>query len=125
MTEKERFTVDSDGKYWDKINHKYVNLDYLFRLVEELDSKLDNKQYTINEMVKTLRTYDDAYIDLNKKYKKLIDENEQLKQSINDLKETIIKITTAYQRKHNNTIVNMVHEMDEMDSILKEEIEEQ
>ena len=122
MTEKERFTVDSDGKYWDKINHKYVNLDYLFRLVEELDSKLDNKQYTINEMAKTLRIYDDAYIDLNKKYKKLIDENEQLKQSINDLKETIIKITTAYQRKHDNTLVNLI---DEMDSILNEEIEEQ
>ena len=80
MTEKERFTVDSDGNYWDKINHRYVNLDYLFRLVDELDTKLDNKQHTINEMAKTIRIYDDGYIDLNKKYKKVVDENEQLKQ---------------------------------------------
>lgn len=79
MTENERFTVDSDGNYWDVINHRYVNLDYLFRLVEELDAKLDNKQHTINEMGKTIRSYDDTYIDLNKKYKKVVDENEQLK----------------------------------------------
>ena len=79
MNEKERFTVDSDGKYWDKINHKYINLDYLFRLVDELDTKLDNKQHTINEMAKTIRIYDDAYINLNKKYKELVDENKQLK----------------------------------------------
>jgi len=69
----ERFTVDSDGKWWDKIKHEYVTLDSLFRLVEELD-------YTINEMAKTIRIYDDGYIDLNKKYKKLADEKEQLKQ---------------------------------------------
>ena len=71
MTAK-RFTVDSDGKWWDKIKHEYVTLDSLFRLVEELD-------YTINEMAKTIRIYDDGYIDLNKKYKKLAEENEQLK----------------------------------------------
>lgn len=71
MTAK-RFTVDSDGKWWDKIKHEYVTLDSLFKLVEELD-------YTINEMAKTIRIYDDGYIDLNKKYKKIVDENEQLK----------------------------------------------
>lgn len=36
----ERFTVDSDGKYWDKINHKYVTIDYLFRLVEKQDKHI-------------------------------------------------------------------------------------
>ena len=35
----ERFTVDSDGKYWDKINHEYVTIDGLFRLVEQLDKE--------------------------------------------------------------------------------------
>lgn len=35
----ERFTVDSDGKYWDRINHEYVTIDGLFRLVEQLDKE--------------------------------------------------------------------------------------
>ena len=38
----ERFTVDSDGKWWDKIRHEYVTLDSLFRTVEELDE--ENRQ---------------------------------------------------------------------------------
>lgn len=80
----ERFTVDSDGKWWDKIKHEYVTLDSLFRTVEELDNQLDIKQNTINEMIKTIRIYDDGYIDLNKKYKKLNEENEQLKDEVYD-----------------------------------------
>ena len=111
----ERFTVDSDGKWWDRITHEYVTLDNLFRTVEELDNKLESKQYTINEMAKTIRIYDDGYIDLNKKYKKLKDENEQLKQSVNNLKDTIIKITIAYQRKYDRTIVDLVDEIHEED----------
>lgn len=35
----ERFTVDSDGKYWDKIENKYVTIDHLFSLVESLDKE--------------------------------------------------------------------------------------
>ena len=111
----ERFTVYSDGKWWDRITHEYVTLDNLFRTVEELDNKLESKQHTINEMAKTIRIYDDGYIDLNKKYKKLKDENEQLKQSVNNLKDTIIKITIAYQRKYDRTIVDLVDEIHEED----------
>lgn len=111
----ERFTVDNDGKWWDRITHEYVTLDNLFRTVEELDNKLESKQHTINEMAKTIRIYDDGYIDLNKKYKKLKDENEQLKQSVNNLKDTIIKITIAYQRKYDRTIVDLVDEIHEED----------
>jgi hypothetical protein len=33
----ERFTVDSDGKYWDRIEKRYVTIDNLFTLVEKLD----------------------------------------------------------------------------------------
>ena len=33
-------------------------------------------------------------------------ENEKLKQSVNNLKDTIIKITIAYQRKYDRTIVD-------------------
>ena len=50
-----------------------------------------------------------------KKVQKLAKENEQLKQSVNNLKETILKITIAYQRKHDNTIVNLVDEVHEED----------
>ena len=88
----ERFTVDSDGKWWDKIKHEYVTLDSLFRTVEELDNQLDIKQNTINEMIKTIRIYDDGYIDLNKKYKKLNDENEQLKSENKRLTDKLNKI---------------------------------
>ncbi len=98
MTENKRFTVDSDGKWWDRITHEYVTLDSLFRTVEDLDKKLESKQHTINEMVKIIRIYDDGYIDLNKKYKKLADENEQLKKELkalrkkyNDFSDTVDK----------------------------------
>lgn len=40
--------------------------------------------------------------------------NEQEKR-INDLKETIIKITHSYHQKHDNTIVNLVDEVYEED----------
>lgn len=40
--------------------------------------------------------------------------NDQEKR-INDLKETIIKITHSYHQKHNNTIVNLVDEVYEED----------
>ena len=42
-------------------------------------------------------------------------ENEQLKQSVNNLKDTIIKITIAYQRKYDRTIVDLVDEIHEED----------
>lgn len=42
-------------------------------------------------------------------------ENEQLKQSVNNLKDTIIKITIAYQRKYDRTIVDLVDEVHDED----------
>ena len=38
MTAK-RFTVDSDGKYWDTVSKKYVTIDHLFYLVEKLEKE--------------------------------------------------------------------------------------
>ena len=38
MTAK-RFTVDGDGKYWDRKSNKYVTIDHLFYLVEELEKE--------------------------------------------------------------------------------------
>ena len=45
----------------------------------------------------------------------LLNENEQLKQSVNNLKETILKITIAYQRKYDRTIVDLVDEVHDED----------
>ena len=58
----------------------------------------------------------DSADDFVRKFNELSEENEQLKQSVNNLKETILKITIAYQRKHDNTIVNLVDEVHEEDS---------
>ena len=63
-----RFTVDSDGKYWDKIENKYVTIDHLFRLVESLEKE--------NEQLKQDAT---KLIYSNADYRK---ENEQLKQQL-------------------------------------------
>lgn len=57
----------------------------------------------------------DSADDFVRKFNELSEENEQLKQSVNNLKETILKITIAYQRKHDNTIVNLVDEVHEED----------
>ena len=106
----ERFTVDSDGKWWDRITHEYVTLDNLFRTVEELDNKLESKQHTINEMAKTIRIYDDGYIDLNKKYKKLKDENEQLKQDNNALIHLLENQSMIIEELHSKLLEYQVKE---------------
>lgn len=49
------------------------------------------------------------------KLNNILDENEQLKQSVNNLKDTIIKITIAYQRKYDRTIVDLVDEVHDED----------
>ena len=45
----------------------------------------------------------------------LSEENEELKQSVSNLKDTIIKITIAYQRKYDRTIVDLVDEVHDED----------
>lgn len=58
---------------------------------------------------------------LDKKNKEI----EQLKQSVNNLKDTIIKITIAYQRKYDRNIVDLVHEVHDEDiSDLIKELQE-
>lgn len=55
----------------------------------------------------------------------LLNENEQLKQSVNNLKDTIIKITIAYQRKYDRTIIDLVDEVHDEDiTDLIKELEE-
>ena len=64
--------------------------------------------------METRNTYDYVgdVVDLLNGYDK---ENEQLKQSVNNLKDTIIKITIAYQRKYDRTIVDLVDEVHDED----------
>ena len=61
----------------------FISSEYGCEIVARL---LNDKEHTINELAKTIRIYDDGYIDLNKKYKKVVDENEQLKQAYQTLK---------------------------------------
>lgn len=44
-------------------------------------------------------------------------ENDELKQSVNNLKDTIVTIGIAYQKKHGGTLVDLVDEIHEEDII--------
>lgn len=53
------------------------------------------------------------FMDLNETVEHMNNEYwkyKQLKKSVENLKETIVKISTAYQKKYNDTIVNLVNE---------------
>ena len=55
-------------------------------------------------------------------YQQLEKDNKELKQSVNNLKDTIIKITIAYQRKYDRNIVDLVDEIyeDDISDLIKE-----
>ena len=74
MTEQ-RFTVDSDGKYWDRITQCYVTIDYLVDLANHLTE--ENEQ--LNDSL--LSTSKELQYGV-KKVQRLAKENEQLKKQI-------------------------------------------
>ena len=87
---------------------------------------LNDKEHTINEMAKTIRIYDDGYIGLNKKYKEVVGENEQLKKEIDKLKhrhsllhDVCIEAECDRDRYHKD-VVSLEKENEQ----LKKEIEE-
>ena len=53
MTAK-RFTVDSDGKYWDTVSKKYVTIDHLFYLVEKLEKENEQLKQFKKEVYKII-----------------------------------------------------------------------
>ena len=55
------------------------------------------------------------FCNLFYKLNELSDENEQLKQSVNNLKDTIVTIGIAYQRKYDRTLVDLVDEVHDED----------
>lgn len=69
-----------------------------------------------------------VYVDKNEleqlleSYQQLEKDNKELKQSVNNLKDTIIKITIAYQRKYDRNIVDLVDEIyeDDISDLIKE-----
>ena len=81
--------------------------------------------YTDNGKVMTHLEVLDVLIKQHETIQIFTKENEQLKQSVNNLKDTIIKITIAYQRKYDRNIVDLVHEVHEEDiSDLIKELQE-
>ena len=120
MTKKDKVTVD------DIIG--IVHTDETTNSVEEV-CKLrgrTNERFmvdtagTLIDMV-TRDTFD--YVsDVVDLLNELSTENEQLKQSVNNLKDTIIKITIAYQRKYDRTIVDLVNEVhnEDITDLIKE-----
>ena len=72
-------------------------------------------QVEAQEIVDKMNNLDSKARERSKALSKLQKENEQLKQSVNNLKDTIIKITIAYQRKYDRTIVDLVDEVHEED----------
>ena len=79
-----------------------------FSLTEWEDVNYCDHYFRVNDKGLTDKEVVDLLYKLNK-------ENEKLKQSVNNLKDTIIKITIAYQRKYDRTIVKLVHEVHDED----------
>ena len=77
---------------------------------------LNDKEYTINELAKSIRIYDDGYIDLNKKYKKVVDENEQLKQSLTNKMDS-----DAYWEKK---AIQRIKKLENENELLKKQLEQ-
>lgn len=97
-----KYRVHELGKFRYSDIREYVDENHTDRPLrnDELVDLLNNKKHTINKMAKTIRIYDDGYIDLNKKYKKVVDENEQLKDFIRKIStnnEIILANGTIYK----------------------------
>lgn len=131
MTENKRFTFEKNTGL--KNDEVFVvidnNTDEVFSLENERESNsLVIRMNELAEEIEHLRKYNNELlkkplltdilpnaIEIMTANTELEKENEQLNQSVNNLKETILKITIAYQRKHDNTIVNLVDEVHEED----------
>lgn len=110
MTENKRFYCKKDGNQWtvsDRLNQYPMPITSL-----EFCSVVANALNGLWEKTVRFEKYNQDYMK----------ENEQLKQSVNNLKDTIIKITIAYQRKYDRTIVKLVNEVHDEDitDVIKE-----
>ena len=128
-----RFGVITNWCVYENIDgiKKWLNFDEVVDLLnqfqkenEELKENCINyewyKQYKTllneNEQLKNrIDNYNTALKNLQDLTERKINENEQLKESVSNLKDTIIKITIAYQRKYDRTIVDLVDEVHDED----------
>ena len=121
MTYK-RFTsfMEDDG-YWirDESDFKIIATGLKFGVAENLIAMLNGltaKNKVLYKEIERLKTQNKDLLYTNANNMELLEkENEQLKQSVNNLKDTIIKITIAYQRKYDRNIVKLVHEVHDED----------
>ena len=80
-------------------------------------AELYHKSLKENEKLKAIcKDHRDHAIDFKADCVRLEKENEQLKQSVNNLKDTIVTIGIAYQKKYGKTLVDLV------DGTLEEDI---
>ena len=111
-----RFTGEFDKQY----SGVHDNGEQLtnFEVVDLLNDLSEDNEYLEKRFKEEEWHYD--HIDEDRdawrhKCQELEKENEQLKQSVNNLKDTILKITIAYQRKYDRTIVDLVDEVHDED----------
>ena len=79
---------------------------------EQLKSEIEKLSYANEDLLEEKRIWK----QMSDEYTKLSDENEELKQSVNNLKDTIVTIGIAYQKKYGRTLVDLV------DGTLEEDI---
>ena len=96
MTEK-RFTIDSDGEYFDRVNQRYVTLDKLF---DELNM--------LHEEVADTNLANEILQERVEHYRK---ENEQLKQRINS---RLHFYRELYESTNDNVVKRVVEDLEDI-----------
>ena len=145
MTENKRFYLLNykNNPIYDSLENKEYNARYkkqreeLCKLLNELNdecefleienkaledgatkyAELYHKSLKENDKLKAIcKDHRDHAIDFKADCVRLEKENEELQQSVNNLKDTIVAIGIAYQKKHDGTLVDLV------DGTLEEDI---
>ena len=81
-----RFTVDSDGKYWDRLSNKYVTIDHLFYLVEKLEKESEQLKYSLSAHMVDLNNYKGRCSALEQENESLKEENKFLQNKVKTYK---------------------------------------
>lgn len=116
MTENKRFTYDNKQVAILKNNKFWLEGAIATACNHsEICNELNALVNENEELKDRIDNYNTAFKKLQDLTERKINENEQLKQSVNNLKDTIIKITIAYQRKYDRTIVDLVDEVHDED----------
>jgi myosin heavy subunit len=107
MTAK-RFTIDSDGKYFDRVNKRYVTLDNLF---DELNT-LHEENDALKQELKTKAIVNKQYEELQRVKK----ENKQLKSTMKEVAELLEEEVDLFSDKATEHDINDYVELRELDN---------